>query len=151
MVATDPRITGFDANAVREGIRLAMQVGLPVMVQDQPTFFMPTHVADDGQHALDQGGLSFLPQHRPARTQASGIRVPCAVEYKDAAGTLEAPGLVSPTAVVLTLLDEDYAQIKGFAYVVIAGIRYSYQHVEKPNGLVSVGVYTIHCLSDDEG
>lgn len=128
-----------------------MAVGLPVIPEDQPTFFMPMVSTTDNTHTSDQGGTPFSPTYRPTRTQAPGIKVPCAVDYKDTAGVLGAAGSVSTSEVVLTFLDEDYAQVKGFAYVVIGGIRYSYQRDEKPTGLVSVGIYTVHCLSDDEG
>lgn len=77
--------------------------------------------------------------------------MPCAVEFHDTGGTMGAAGNVSTSEVVLTLLDEDYAQVRGFAYVVIGGVRYNYQRDQAPIGLVSVGVYQVHCLSDDEG
>ena len=128
-----------------------MQVGLPVVANDQPTFFMPTTVTGDGTHTLDQLGTPFDPAYRPTRTQPAGIQVPCGIDYKDAAGNLVAAGSVSATGIVLTLLDEDYVQVQGFAYCVIGGIKYNYQHDEPPRGLVSVGIYTIHCLADDEG
>jgi hypothetical protein len=150
-VASDPKIPNFDANAVRAGLRLAMQVGLPVMAEDQPTFFMPTTIAGDGANTLDQQGTPFNPAFRPTRVATRGIRVPCAVDYKDSSGHLEAMGSVFPAGVVLTLLDEDYAKIKGFEYVAIGGVKYNYQRVQKPDGLVSVGIFTVHCLSDDEG
>ena len=128
-----------------------MQVGLPVMPEDQPTFFMPAVITGDTSHTLDQQGTPFHPAFRPTRAPMPGIKVPCAVEYKDAAGNLEAMGTVFPAGVVLTLLDEDYAKIKGFAYVAIGGIKYNYQRTAIPQGLISVGVFTVHCLSDDEG
>ena len=123
------------------------------MADDQPTFFMPPTYLGDGAHALDTQGTPFSPTYRPARGPVPGtpVKVPCAIEYKDEPGQLDAMGTVSPAGVVLTLLDEDYAKIKGFAYVAIGGIKYNYQHVQKPDGLVSVGVYTVHCLSDDQG
>lgn len=145
-MATDPALTNFDASAVRAGIRLAMAVGLPVIPSDQPTFFMPTVVTAPVLHSSP-----YDPAYRPVRVTPAGIKVPCAVDYKDAAGTMEAAGVISSSGVVLTLLDEDYVQIQGFAYVVIGGEKFAYQRTEKPNGLVSVGVYTIHCLADDDG
>jgi hypothetical protein len=148
-VASDSQIANFDAAAVRAGIRLAMQVGLPVMPDDQPMFFFPAVVTTD--RVTDSQGVSFDAGYRPTRTQLPGVKVPCAIDYKDAVGRVEAPGMISPSGVVLTLLDEDYAKVKGFAYVVIGGIKYAYERVEKPTGLVSVGIYTVHCLSDDEG
>lgn len=148
-MASTPEIANFDASKVRAGLRLAMQVGLPVMADDQPTFFMPTVVTGDGVHALDQQATPFDPAYRPTRAQPAGIQVPCGMDYKDAAGNLVAMGTVSATGIVLTLLDEDYVQVKGFAYCVIAGVKYNYQREDIPKGLVSIGIYTIHCLADD--
>ena len=148
-MADSPQIPNFDASAVRAGLRLAMQVGLPVITDDQPTFFMPAAVTGDGAHTLDQGGTPFDPAYRPTLVKPAGIRVPCSMDYKDAAGNLVAMGSVSATGMVLTLLDEDYVQVKGFDYCVVAGIRYNYQRTDRPQGLVSVGIYTVHVLADD--
>jgi hypothetical protein len=150
-MADSPEIANFDANQVRAGLRLAMQVGLPVIVADQPTFFFPAVVTGDGTHALDQQGTPFSPTYRPTRVRPVGIKVPCSVDYVDAAGNLVAMGTVSAAGIVLTLLDEDYVKVKGFSYCVIGGIKYNYKRTDVPKGLVSVGIYTIHCLSDDEG
>lgn len=128
-----------------------MAVGLPVIPEDRPTFFMPPSFTTDGSHTSDQGGTPFNPTYRPTRDQSPGIRVPCAVEYQDSGGTMAAAGAISTSELVLTFLDEDYAVVRGFAYVVVGGIRYNYERDEKPTGLVSVGIYTVHCMSDDEG
>ena len=150
-MADSPQIPNFDASAVRAGLRLAMQVGLPVITDDQPTFFMPATVTGDGAHVLDQGGTPFDPAYRPTLTRPAGIKVPCSMDYKDAAGNLVAAGSVSATGMVLGLLDEDYVQVKGFSYCVVAGVKYNYQRTDRPQGLVSVGIYTVHVLADDEG
>ena len=150
-MALTPQIPNFDASAVRAGLRLAMQVGMPVITDDQPTFFKPAAVTGDGAHILDQGGTPFDPSYRPTVARPVGIKVPCSMDYKDAAGNLVAMGSVSATGMVLTLLDEDYVKVKGFSYCVVAGVKYNYQRTDKPQGLVSVGIYTVHVLADDEG
>ena len=58
---------------------------------------------------------------------------------------------VADPRVALTLLDEEYDQVKGFAYVVIGGNKYHYQRTAPPQGLVSVGIWTIYARTDDEG
>lgn len=128
-----------------------MAVGMPVIAADQPTFFFAPTIVSDSSHTSDQGGTPFNPTYRPTRSQAAGVKVACAVDYKDSASDMGAVGAVSTSGVVLTLLDEDYEVIKGFSYVVIGGNKYTYERTEVPMGLVSVGVYTIHCLADDEG
>lgn len=150
-MAVDPQISDFNADEVRAGLRLAMTVGLPVGTSDQPTFYFPTTVTSDGAHSLDQGGTPFSPTYRPTRSAPVKKQVPCGVQFHDVEGNLEAWGATSPARVTLTLLDLDYQSIKGFAYVVIGGVRYNYARTETPKGLVSVGIYKVHVLSEDQG
>lgn len=191
-MAANPQITGFDANSVRAGLRLAMSVGLPVEASDQPAFYMPitgayvpvspspspsplpvlvaatygglaygaapygggsmleVTVAPSG--AVDAQGVPFnagMQVQRPARTVVTGV--PCAIEYQDQTGVFGPLGLTSPSRVVLTLLDQDYAQVKGFEFCVIGGIRYDYLRTETPKALVTVGLYRVHCAAEDQG
>jgi len=150
-VASTPQIPNFDAAAVREGLRLAMQVGLPPDTDDQPLFVMPTTVSGDAVNVLDAAGTPFNPSYRPTRSVPATVRVPCAIEYFDGAGKIESFGLVAPSHVLLTLLDQDFAQVKGFVYVVIGGNKYWFEREFAPLGLVDVGVHQIKCRSDDEG
>lgn len=148
-MASSPSIGGFNADAVRNGLRLAMQVGLPPTSSDQPTFYMP--LVTTSTEPLDQSGVPFDPSYQPTRATRVAVTVPCAIEYHDNDGKLENFGVIVPAKVKLILLDQDYAKVKGFEYVVIAGIRYFYRRTETPIGLISVGVYTVHCVSEDEG
>lgn len=150
-MASSSQIPGFDADTVRAGLRLAMQVGLPVATQDQPLFVMPTVVTGDSDHNLDSGGTPYGADFKPTRSTPAQFRVPCAVEYFDGAGKIEAFGLVAPSHVLITLLDTEYNIVKGFAYVVLAGNKYYYEREQPPLGLVDIGVHTFRCRSDDEG
>lgn len=150
-MATDPRIAGFDATDVRNGLRTAFRVGMPPLTAEQPVFFIPS-VPLVQTEAVDGDGVPFDPDYQPARTPPRQVKgVPCAIEYRDGEGKLENFGVVSPTKVVLTLLDEDYAKVKDFEWVVISGVRFWYRRTETTKGLVSVGLYRIHCTSEDEG
>lgn len=141
-------IPGFNADTVRAGLRLAMSVGLPPVEADQPTFFFSPVVTNTGP--ADEEGVPFNPDTRPTVAPPKQVKVPCAVEYSDVSGKVEGVGIVQPSRVSITLLDEEYAKVKGFAYVVIAGNRYFYRKTEPPVGLVSIGVWTIHCVAEDE-
>lgn len=149
-MATDPRITGFDANDVRSGLRTAFRVGMPPIDDDQPTFYIPVTQPSQTE-AVDEGGVPFDPSYVPPRTPPTAVKVDCSIEYVDGSGKLENFGVISPTKVILTLLDVDYAQVKGFSYVVISGTRFWYRRTETTHGLVSVGLYKVHCASEDEG
>lgn len=149
-MAATPSIQGFDADAVRAGLRLAMQVGLPTVTADQPTFFMPTTITPTGSRVLDGQGVPFDPANQPTRSATDKRQVPCAIEYSDGPGKIENFGVVTPSKVILTLLDEDYTTIQGFSFVVISGQRFNYAFTEPAQGLVDVGVWRIHCRADDE-
>lgn len=150
-MANDPLVTGFDATEVRAGLRLAMRVGLPPLTEDQPAFYLPQSFDPVPNEALDQEGVPFDPTYRPTKTARVIKHVPCAIEYHDGQGKLEAFGVIQPTKVVLTLLDQDYAQVEGFDFVVIGGTKYFRRHTETPKGLVTVGLFKVHCESEDEG
>jgi hypothetical protein len=150
-MADTPQISGFNPDEVRAGLRLAMQVGLPVTPVDQPTFYFEQTVTTDGAHKVDSGGTPYLPTYRPTVVQGPGIKVPCAVEYVDGEGKIIAFGTIVPARVKLTFLDQDYAKVKGFWFVAIGGTKYFYKRDEPPLGLVSVGIHIVHCMAEDEG
>lgn len=148
-MADDPALAGFDVDAVRAGLRLAMTVGLPPVSSDQPTFFMPAVETPGGP--ADQEGVPFSPAAGRTFAPRTQVKVPCAVEYRDGSGKLESFGVIAASKVVLVLLDEDYESIKGFEFVVIAGTRYFYRRTEPPLGLITLGVWTVHCEAEDQG
>lgn len=141
-------VPGFPAGEFRAGIRLAMQLGAPPVEEDRPVFVFPSQIANDA--FADESGVPFDPNARPEVTTPEPVQVPCAVEYDEAASRVENMGLVTPSEIKITLLDEDHARIRGFAYVVIAGDRYNYRLTEPPVGMDSVGVWTVHCVADDD-
>lgn len=150
-MAATPAIPNFPADAVRAGLRLAMTVGLPVITEEQPTFYFPSTEVLTGDPG-DQEGVPFAPTTTVVRTPtAASVQVPCAIEYQDGAGKVISIGVIQPAKVVLTFLDEDYEQVKGFQFVVIGASRFFYRRTEPPKGLVTVGLYKIHCFSEDEG
>ena len=143
-------IEGFDADEVRAGLRIAMGVGLPVDTADQPLFCFP--VTPVASTATDSSGTPFDWQSgRNDNAVAAPVHVPCAMEYTDASGGTGAFGVVSPSHILLTLLDEDFEQVKGFDRVIIGGNVYFYQRTLAPLGLVSVGIWQVLVRTDDEG
>lgn len=150
-MALDPRIEGFDSEAFREGIHIAMSVGLPPELSDQPTFVTPAPVVDTGVDR-DESGVAFDWQEPRTKAAAdTATQVPAAIEYFDADGQLANFGSMSASKVVITLLDEDYELVKGFSYVIIGGNKYTYERTEPPLGMVDVAIWRIHCRTDDEG
>lgn len=126
-----------------------MVFGLPSQANDQPTFYMPqTATSTD---PLDDEGVPFDPSVTPTYSTLVKKKATCAVEYVDGEGKVENFGVLVPSKVKLTILDQDYAPVRGFHYVVIQGQKYYYQRTEPPVALGNVDVYTVHCRAEDEG
>ena len=142
------QIPGFRADVVRAGLRLAMSVGLPVDSPDGLPFYFPRPVTNAAP--ADDSGVPFDTTARPIYGPPTVVRVPCGVEYFDREGKIENFGVLVPSRVELTLLDQEYAKVRGFEYVVIGGARYFYQRTATPLGLVSVGVHVVYCVAEDQ-
>ena len=140
---------GFNAQTIREGLLVAMNFGLPPLAADQPTFYFPK-AATGVTAPVDDSGVPFDPSVRPTYTRAK-VSVPCAIEYHDAAGKIENFGVIVPTKIRVILMGDEYEQVKGFDYVVIAGQRYFYRTTEPPVGLGSIPMWFIHCEAEDQG
>jgi hypothetical protein len=141
-------VPGFNAADVRAGLRFAMTVGLPPVLADQPVFFFPRTSTVIGP--ADEDEVPFDLTKKRTLAPPVTVRVPCAVEYFDNQGKIENFGVIVPSKIEITVLDEEYVQIRGFEYVVIHGNRYWYSRTAPPNGLVSVGVFTIYCTAEDQ-
>ena len=141
-------VEGFNPAEFRAGIRQAMIMGLPPVQADQPVFCFEQDPVNFS--SADVEDVPFDPEARPMRPAPLTKQVPCAVEYVDAAGRVESFGTINPSKIRLTLLDEEYQQIRGFDFVEIAGDKYNYAKTEPPVGLGVVGVWTVHCIAEDE-
>jgi hypothetical protein len=139
---------GFNAARVREGLLIAMNFGLPPEDADQPTFWFPATATITA--SVDDENVPFDPTVRPTYRRAS-VTVPCAVEYVDAEGKIENFGVLVRAKVKITLLGDEYEEVRGFEFVTIGGQRYMYKRTEAPLGLGSIPVWTVHCESEDEG
>jgi hypothetical protein len=131
------------ARRFRQGAAFAMGMGTPSDEQDAVSFLVDDTAAAPGP--VDENGLPFDPAVQRPRILRT-VRVPCAVEYFDSRGEVTQLGIVTPSRVVLTLLDEHYALVKDAVAVVIDGDRFNYRKAEPPVGLFSV---TVHRLQFD--
>lgn len=156
MAGTSP---DFDSGAFRDTFRGAggvFDIFAPPDVAEQATFYFPTQLVygvgtDDDNVPFDRRALPVTPQ------PVTPIRVPCAVEYFDAAGNLTDFGVMVPSRAAITLLDVDYHRIDGseqgtshFSYVMLGGEKYIYRHTEYPAALFDVTLYTVHVFADGE-
>ena len=141
-------VEGFDPADFRAAIQQTMTMGLAPIEADQPTFCFKQDPINFSN--ADVEDVPFDPAARPVQPPPETKQVPCAVEYVDAAGRVETFGVINPSKVRLTLLDVDYQTIRGFDFVEIGGDKYNYAKTEPPIGLGEVGVWTVHCIAEDE-
>src|SRR3954451_15640230 len=143
------RNSGFDARAFRQNIRFVMQMGAPPIDGEQATFYFPSQLVYNAN--TDQDDVPFDPNATVTRVTPTPVKVPCAVEYKDANGELTGLGVITPSKASITLLDEDYEKVKGCSYVALRGEKFTYRSTEFPTGLFDVGVYVMHFVAEDAG
>lgn len=137
-----------EAEEFRAGIRLAATIGLPPEEADQPAFQLPATVTNTTP--ADDEDVPFDPAARPTVVTPPLVRVPCAVEYLDAAGKVVSFGIIQPSRALLTFLDEDYAKVKGFEWVVLGGDKYFYSKTPPPMGMGSVGIVQVYVKAEDD-
>lgn len=139
------RQAGFDAEGFRDGIRLAFNMGAAPELNDvdesQITFHFDSQLIYTGP--VDGEGVPFDPDSTVTRIIPPPVRVPCGIEYGSSADDKTAFGMIQPSKVTISLLDEEYRLVKDAAYIVIGGEKFVYHHAEIPRGLFDVGIYTL--------
>jgi hypothetical protein len=140
----------FDAARVTEGLHRAMGFGEPTRAADKATFFFRGNQTYIPGTVVDADDVPFDPEIRPTRTNVASVLVPCAVEFHERGAMTETFGVVMPTRISITLLDEDYQRVRGFHFVVAGGDKYIYEKTEPPVALGSIDVWTVWAQSEDE-
>jgi hypothetical protein len=138
----------FDAVAFRTNIRFVFGMAAAPLIEEQVAFYFPSQLVYN--RSVDTEDVPFDPSATVTSTPSLPVRVPCAIEYFDNEGVSSAFGIITPSRLAITLLDEDYQKIKGATYVVTGGDRYNYRRTEPPAGLFDVGLYTLHFSAVDE-
>lgn len=142
---------GFDADAARQGILNAMGFGEPTRSDDKAWFYFPkTRATDPPGGAMDDDSVPFDFTSPVVSSGPGRVQVSCAVEYIDTAEVTGTFGGDRPARVKITLLDDEYQQIKGFSFVVAGGDKYTYDSTEPPVALGTIDVWTVHATSEDE-
>lgn len=143
--------TGFDADAFKAGIYLAMEMGSPNATVDKATFYWITeNTYDDADNAgapwdwgatpvvvdetspvvLDRVALEFIP--RSTLSQGNAV------------GSFNTP------RAVITVLDDEWDQIEGFDYCEISGNRYGVDYIRPKLALFEVDVVQVELVAVDE-
>jgi hypothetical protein len=138
----------FDAASFRDAIRFVYTMAAAPVSEDQVYFHFESVLVYNVP--VDQDGRPFDPDATVVRTTPTAVQVPCAVEYVDAENQPTSFGLLSPSKVKITLLDQDYALVKDAIYVVIAGDRYNYRRTFPPSGLFDVGLFDMLFVAENE-
>lgn len=140
--------SGFNSAAFRAGIQFVFTMAASPVAEEQVAFFFPSQLVYN--KSVDTEDVPFDPAATVTSIPSVPVRVPCAVEYFDNEGNAGTFGVITPSRVAVTLLDEDYQKIKGAIYVVIGGDRYNYRRTEPPSGLFDVGLYVLHFTAENE-
>jgi hypothetical protein len=138
-------VDGLNAADFIAQIRLAMGIG-----QTDPAPLFHFAVTQASLSPMDGAGVPFDATAIVAGTEVAPVSVPCAIAYLDSAGAVTHLGDLSSPHITVTLLGDDYALVKGFSAVEVAGIRYRYRRTALPEFLGSVSVWNVHCLSEGQ-
>lgn len=147
MAGTDSR---FNATQFREAIRFAMRMGLPQSTSERVTFRWKT---EKTYSRHDAGGSPFDWTDTPTATSTQpDVQVAAAVEFSARpAGSRDTPiGQFDTARAVITVLDEEYAQVSSANQVVLNDSVYDIQMWGPPIGLFEVTVYQCFCEALDE-
>lgn len=134
----------FNAAEFRTAIQFVYDMAAPPVEEERATFLFPSTLVYDNSTVVSADSVPFDPDKTVISVPSPSKQVACGVEYFDARGNPTNFGTITPARAVVTLLDEDYAKIKGFTYVVLRGEQYEYDRTEYPKGLFDVGLYSIH-------
>lgn len=145
MVGTDPR---FNAAAFRSAIKNTMRMAAPADVSDRATFrWRPARTYTYDDPASRPYNWTATPV---SETVPADVQVDVAVEFTGGSERQTALGQFDASKVTLTLLDEDYEQVRGADEVLLGGNTYEVDFVAPPIGLFDVTVYQVFCSARDE-
>jgi hypothetical protein len=146
----------FDAAEFRTQIRATMRMGMPPNPTDQLTWRwrrVRTYSPQDrarNPYDWTQAPTTDAPGN-PGDDDDTRI-VDYAVEFSARpAGSLDvAAGQFDTSRAVVTLLDEDFEQVKNADYATIGSTTYDIDFAGPPVGLFSVGVHQVYLTARDE-
>jgi hypothetical protein len=142
---------GFDADAFRDAIRSAMNMGLPENLSERATFQWKTkHSYTVGAPSGNPYDFSTTPE---TTTVHADVQIPVAVEAVSSLGNQGGGtpiGEFDTPRMVLTVLDESYEQVKTADMVLLGGNTYFIQFWAPPMGLFDVTFYQCHIMAEDE-
>lgn len=144
-----PAPAGFNAARVREGIRRAMRMGSPNQTADKATFVFSRDVDVDGP--VDPVGVPYdVAEPAVADTTPDDIvKDVVAVELGGPGGRETSFGRLEENEAVLTIFDEDYADVATAVAVRLGGDLY---HIDSKEvvAMFDIDVYQLRLTAQDE-
>lgn len=149
---------GFESIAViatdqlRETLKRTMVMGLPTEDAEKPTFVFEREV-DFDRHDTEGSPWDYADAPVSDTLQAP-VQPICAYEFFSPLGRqgsfLTEVGEFNPTTVVLTLFEDEFAEVFGFSYVTIGpdDTRWYFRHWRPASGLNDLTVYQVHCVAE---
>lgn len=148
----------FDADAFRNAIRFAMQMGSPPDTDKQAVFikkstsrtFWKNNVQVSNPR-LDRDRMPLDPEVEVRDGADEEISVDCAIEVSSLTGNETPIGLINASSkVTVTVLDEQYALVKGAQELRYNGDIYKYGYEPEGLGLFDVGINTLVFYAEQE-
>jgi len=158
MVQPDPALgiaVDFPTETVRNAFLFAMQLGKPNEVTRQVKFVKRSpgrrYFLDDveqfqlplGTLRLDRDGRPLNPQIRIEQTPDAEIPVDVAIELTEATADEIPVGNFRPVKATVTLMSQEYEQIKGCRELAYNNDRYGFGYELDANGLFDLTVHTL--------
>lgn len=145
-------IANIPVDQIRETLRRTMVMGLPVEDSEKPTFYFGRAVAWS-EH--DSEGNPWDWDTAPATdVTPTSVQPVCSWEFFSPLGRQGAfpteVGDFSPTTVVFTMFEDEYAQVNGAEYATVgpSDKRYYFRFWRPSVGLGDMTVYEIHCVAE---
>lgn len=146
-----PSIANIPTGDVRTALRGAMVMGTPQTEAERPTFYF------EGEKTFDDADLEGSPwdwtDAPTTDTGADPVQVLCAYEFFSPLGRqgsfLTEVGEFNPTTVVLTMFEDEFADVYGFTYMTIgpSDQRWYFRFFKPAVSLNDLTVYQIHCVA----
>lgn len=161
MVQPDPSLgisASFDPNQFRNAIRFAMQMGAPPDVSKQAVFIKKNTERTYWKNSvqvmnprLDRDRLPLDPEVVVLEGTDEEITVDCAIEITPVAGDELPIGMTNASSkATVTLLDNQYALVKGAQELRYNGDIYKYGSEPEGLGLFTVGINTLIFYAEQE-
>jgi hypothetical protein len=143
-------IDEFNRAQVEDALRFAMRMGAAPDPAQRATFlFRQVRVYPEGT-LLDAEGTPLDPSVRAVVTTPDPVTVDCAVEFERATPEELPTGVRVPTRLVLTLLEDEYRQVRTAVRVRVGTDRYQLSYELPVVGLFDMAVHQIVAYAESE-